>query len=516
LSSGALAIFPCLVSRRTDASVAAALFGVVVALDLLWSQFVGSTGHLAYALVDEPAHLATCTVALLALAALGPASPQRRFAAAALLASMAIDLDHIPGYLGSHLLSGGLPRPYGHSALLVIAIAGAGWASRRRDVREVSLGIAFGVATHLFRDLATGPGVPLFWPVSSDVVTFPYAVFACGLGFAALACAAPGVFASARGRLVRVGVITAVLAVAMLAGAHSAGAAARVGLGAYVPGSQEDPALIDSYAAEVGQSPVIIANYEDWAHPLVDRSWLETIWNRGSVPLITWEPWNWAAPEQGLPLRAIASGRYDAYITSSASEAAAFGKPILLRFAHEMNGGWYPWGGNTAALYVRAWRHVVGIFRGLGASNVSWVWSPYVSNRGRMPFERFYPGDRWVDWVGLDGYNWGSGGTWQSFGRIFGSSYRTLSRMTDKPMMIPETGSTEEGGNKAAWILNALHRALPQFPKIRALVWFSERFHTVEARVDSSESALAALRSAMSSPLFQASRDFLLSMSRFR
>lgn len=519
MSSGALAIFPCLVSRRTDVSVAAALFGVVVALDLLWGQSVGSTGHLAYALVDEPAHLATCLVALLALAALTPASPQRRFATAALLASVAIDLDHIPGYLGSHLLSGGLPRPYGHSALLVVAVAGVGLASRRHEVRAVSLGIAFGVATHLFRDLATGPGVPLFWPISTEVVTFPYAVFACGLGLAALACTAPGVFASARGRLVRVGAIAAVLAVAMLAGAHSAEAAARVGLGAYVPGSQEDPALIDSYAAEVGQSPVIIANYEDWAHPLVDRGWLEAIWNRGSVPLLTWEPWSWAAPGQRFPLRAIASGRYDAYIASSASEAAAWGEPILLRFAHEMNGGWYPWGagrGDTPAFYVRAWRHVVGIFRALGATNVSWVWSPYVSNHGRMPFERFYPGDRWVDWVGLDGYNWGSGGTWQSFGQIFGSSYRTLSRMTDRPMMIPETGSTEEGGDKASWILNALDQALPRFPGIRALVWFSQRFHTVEARVDSSESALAALRSAMSSPLFQVNRDFLLSTSRPR
>jgi hypothetical protein len=78
-------------------------------------------------------------------------------------------------------------------------------------------------------------------------------------------------------------------------------------------------------------------------------------------------------------------------------------------------------------------------------------------------------------------------------------------------MMIPETGSTEEGGDKAAWVLNVLDRALPRFPRIRALVWFSDRFHTVESKVDSSEAALAALRAGMDSPLYQTDREFLLS-----
>lgn len=455
-------------------------------------------------------------VGLLALAALTVTSLPRRFVAAGLLASVAIDVDHIPGYLGSHLLSGGLPRPYGHTALLVIAVAGFGWASRRRDVREVSLGIAFGISTHLFRDLATGPGVPLFWPVSSDVVTFPYAVFACGLALAAMACGT-GVLASARSRLVRAGAIGAVLAVvAPVAAAHSsAEAAGRVGLGVYVPGSQEEPALIDSFAAEVGRSPLIVASYEDWAHPLVDQSWFEAIWGRGGVPLVTWEPWNWTDPMQRFSLRAIVDGRYDAYIRSQAAAAAAWGKPILVRFGQEMNGAWYPWGKeHSANAYKLAWRHIVNLFRVIGANNVRWVWSPYVSNGGHLLFERYFPGDRWVDWVGLDGFNWGVSRAWQSFSTIFANSYRLLSRMTSRPIMIPETGSTEEGGSKAEWISRAMEQELPRFPRIRALVWFSNRFHSVEARVDSSESALSALRGAVGSPLFQTNRNLLLSTPR--
>jgi membrane-bound metal-dependent hydrolase YbcI (DUF457 family) len=502
-----------LLFRRFDVSLAGALAGAIVTLDLLWSQFVGSTGHFAYALVDEPAHLATCVVALLALTAFISPSPPRRFAAAALLASVAIDVDHVPGLLGSHLLTGGLPRPYGHSALLVVVLAVVGWASKRRDVREVSLGIALGISTHLFRDLATGPGVPLFWPISSDVVTFPYAVFACGLALAALACGT-GVLVSARSRLIRAGAITAVLVVATLSGAHSA-EAGRVGLGVYVPGSQEDPELIDSFTAQVGRSPLIVGSYEDWTRPLVDPSWFDAIWSRGGVPMVTWEPWSWIDPMQRFPLRAIADGRFDSYIRSSAAAAAAWGKPILVRFGQEMNGAWYPWGEeHSANAYKFAWRHIVNVFRMLGAKNVRWVWSPYVSNGGHLLFERYFPGDRWVDWVGLDGFNWGSSRAWQSFGRIFANSYRLLSRMTSRPIMIPETGSTEDGGDKAEWVSMALERELPRFPRIRALVWFSGQFHSVEARVDSSESAIAALRGAIGSPLFQADRDFLLSTSR--
>lgn len=153
--------------------LALGLAGLVAGLDLLWSLSVGSNGSLAYGLVDEPAHLATCAVMLLALAALRGRPPSGRFVTAALLASMAIDVDHIPGYLGSHALAGSLPRPYTHSVLLVVLSLAVGLVWRSRDVRQVSLGIAFGISTHLLRDLATGPGVPLLWPASSEVIRLP-------------------------------------------------------------------------------------------------------------------------------------------------------------------------------------------------------------------------------------------------------------------------------------------------------------------------------------------------------
>jgi hypothetical protein len=497
-----------LVFRRTDFVMAAALAGAVVSLDLLWSLIAGSTGALAYGLVDEPAHLATCGIALLALAAATGRLPTR-FVAAALVGSVAIDVDHIPGYLGSSVLHGNLPRPYTHCLLLVVALLAVGLILRRRDARLISLGLAFGIASHLFRDLATGPGVPLLWPMSSSSMTIPYPAFVAGL---LLGVGATIGRARARRLLPAVALIGAMaLAVLLAPTAARAAPASKISLGAYIPGASNDPALIDAYGDEVGQSPVIVSTYAQWPQPILDDWELEPIWARGAVPMITWEPWT--SSESGYSLRGIAKGRFDGYIRQSARAAAAWGKPILLRFAHEMNGGWYPWGrghGNGPRLFKRAWRHVVRVFRELGATNVRWVWSPYVTYGGRFRFARYFPGNRWVDWVGLDGFNWARNGRWQSFKSIFGESYRILKRMTFHPIMIAETGSNQEGGNKAVWVSKVLNRELPRFSRIRALVWFDEVFHGVDARVDSSPSALSALREAITAWRYRSNRSHLL------
>jgi inner membrane protein len=190
-----------LTPRRAGAILAVALVGAIFALDLLWSLLEGSTGVLAYGLVDEPAHLATCVVALLAIVALTAARPPARFVAAALIASVAIDFDHLPGYLGSHAMTGSLPRPYTHSLLTVAVLLALGIALKQRDRRQVALGVAFGISAHLLRDLATGPGVSLLWPFSDTAVTIPYAVYAGGLLLAVAGVAFTARRASATARL---------------------------------------------------------------------------------------------------------------------------------------------------------------------------------------------------------------------------------------------------------------------------------------------------------------------------
>ena len=167
--------------RHFDPKLALALVVAVIAIDALWELVVGSTGPIAYALVDEPAHLATCVVLLLAIATVARGRLSPLFVGAALIASVAIDLDHVPDLLGSHLVTGGLPRPYTHSIGLVVLLVALATVLKRGEQRQVALGSAFGVCAHLLRDAATGPGVPLLWPLSNGVVKLPYLAYAAAL-----------------------------------------------------------------------------------------------------------------------------------------------------------------------------------------------------------------------------------------------------------------------------------------------------------------------------------------------
>ncbi|MFI7601328.1 glycosyltransferase [Actinoplanes sp. NPDC049681] len=217
------------------------------------------------------------------------------------------------------------------------------------------------------------------------------------------------------------------------------------------------------------------------------EDWLNAVSEAGSVPMIVWEPWarppgGYSSPDQAAAsVDVIASGRYDAYIRSWAKGLAAYRRPVLIKFMHEANGWWYPWSvgvnGNTPRGYVRAWRHVHDIFRAAGATNVSWVWSlnsGYGMSRPYSP-DDFYPGDDYVDWLGVSGMNWGKTRPWSSWtsaGTIFAGDYKKLRRF-GKPIMVSEIATVEQGGDQAAWVTKALDTFRTSYPLIRAVVWFN-------------------------------------------
>jgi len=267
-------------------------------------------------------------------------------------------------------------------------------------------------------------------------------------------------------------------------------ASATLGLGVYRPSFPNDLGAVEEYEQAAGAGLPLIHWYALWNgwKSSFSRSDLEAVDRRGSVPLISWEPWAGRPDDPDWSLReAILSGRHDDYIQSWASGMAEYGKPVLLRFAHEMHHQSYPWAlgvnGNTAEDYVATWRYVRTAFDRAGATNVKWVWNP--NTLGNAPAEAYeplyralYPGDTYVDWIGLDIYNggpgldWGSP-TWRSFGDILAAPYQAITALTDKPLLLPEVGCAELGGSKAAWIRDALTTELPQrFPRVRALVWF--------------------------------------------
>ncbi|HEY4779527.1 MAG TPA: glycosyl hydrolase, partial [Solirubrobacterales bacterium] len=166
---------------------------------------------------------------------------------------------------------------------------------------------------------------------------------------------------------------------------------------------------------------------------------MNNIRSHGAIPFYSWGSQSIPVPtnlnEPNFQLSDIIEGHHDAYIRKFAEAAKAWGHPFFLRFDWEMNGGWFTWAeganGNKAGEYVAAWRHVHDIFTQVGATNATWVWCPNVDPENQMQnLSALYPGDAYVDWTGLDGYNWGTNPArpdrWQTFDQLYRSTYRTI------------------------------------------------------------------------------------------
>lgn len=302
--------------------------------------------------------------------------------------------------------------------------------------------------------------------------------------------------------LVRIVIFASLALVALPAG--QALARAGVSFGAWTPGSPFGGQLDATNRLEQSlKRRVEIVNwYQDWG---VDEShfrWNVTKAVRGirksrRTPMLTWEPYK-PGPWEAYSYDAIISGAHDAYIRWWARKVAKLRKPVYVRMAHEMNGNWYSWGGsvnnNSAAKFRRMWRRVVDITRGAGARNIRWVWCPLtedVPNTRGNRFERYYPGQGYVDVLALDGYNWGAGtpefGGWRTFKRIFAKPYKRIKRLGPQPIWIAEVGSASDGGNKKRWVRN-MFRTARRMKRLKAIVWFDEN----KARDWSTASAASA------------------------
>lgn len=236
-----------------------------------------------------------------------------------------------------------------------------------------------------------------------------------------------------------------------------------VALGVFVPGAPANLRRLDGFVTKVGRMPAFVHWYEAWGSAtsvtgeIVRGAWLETVGRRGATPLITWEPWDPTAgtDQPAYALEIVSRSDFDAYINSWAYRLAAHGAPVYLRFAHEMNAGWYPWGigvnGTTTAGYLSAWRHLRQLFAAAGATNVRWVWSPDAGSHGGPALADVYPGDDLVDWVALDGYNWGTARPdtrWRGFGEVFARAYDEVLAFTDRPVMVAEMACSEQGATR--------------------------------------------------------------------
>lgn len=235
---------------------------------------------------------------------------------------------------------------------------------------------------------------------------------------------------------------------------------------------------------------------EQGSAPFPGKS-LDAIWNRGAIPCLTWEPMYYREGREVMVTgQDILNGAYDSYLMEFARQSALWKRPFMIRFAHEMNIERYHWGTKKEGyspesphIYSRMFRYVVTIFQKTGAHNVLWVFCPnsesvpnasYDSGASWNRIENYYPGDKYVDVLGIDGYNWGTTQTrtkngwdsqWKEFEAIFRPAWEKLRRLApDKPIFVFETASVNQGGDKGLWIKNAFKAAKTW--KLNGLVWF--------------------------------------------
>jgi len=274
--------------------------------------------------------------------------------------------------------------------------------------------------------------------------------------------------------------------------------------GMYTTQSPFNWAEFDNVSAAVGIKPTISGYFQGWdgnfRADAVTRSW-----SKGMLPLLTWESrplkaGNDQAIDPNYTLPKIINGDYDAYLHQYAKDIIALGLPLAIRLDHEMNGSWYPWGerqwggnslnGNGKGDYVKMWRHVHDIFEAEGANQfVIWVWAPNIINalpgwakNSSWYMRSLYPGDDYVDWVGLSGYYRPPFKADQTptFDYTYGPSLAQLRSITTKPILLAEIGATEIGGLKPAWVSD-LFRALakPENSDILGFAWFNETVTTI-------------------------------------
>ncbi|CAN5776569.1 hypothetical protein BH24BAC1_BH24BAC1_06590 [soil metagenome] len=219
------------------------------------------------------------------------------------------------------------------------------------------------------------------------------------------------------------------------------------------------------------------------------------IWNNKNVPLITWEPNTCSGTPTDIEAR-IARGEHDAYIHtwsnrlkgSLSGPDGVYGnaddRRVYLRLGHEMNGNWYAWsaavGNNSPEDYKAMWKHVKGIFdgKGLDPAHVQWVWCVNHTDNGGFTAEQYYPGDGFVDWVAIDGYNWGTSQSWSSWAtpsQTFDPMLGRLRNLTSKPVALTEFASTTSNlgvSGKSTWIRDVFRYV--ESNNIKMVTWFNE------------------------------------------
>jgi len=280
---------------------------------------------------------------------------------------------------------------------------------------------------------------------------------------------------------------------------------------------QNNLSKVNVYGTQFEKNASMVLWYIGWnadndhSFPL---STCKKVFDAGYIPHIVWEPW--------VGVDDFISGKLDADLEKFGQDIAAFGNPVMLRWGHEFNGDWYPWSYNNNALvpaskWIEAYKYVHDKIIEAGGTNAIWLWSPNCGNGGKNPQDitSYYPGDDYVDWIALDGYNWGtsqSWSSWQMFAGVFGPTYdKMVKNYPGKPIMLGEFGCSGTGGNKAAWITDMFYQLKNKYQKIKAFVWFNVKKET-DWRFNETTESSEAFKTGLADTVVSSDLDKFLNM----
>lgn len=261
-------------------------------------------------------------------------------------------------------------------------------------------------------------------------------------------------------------------------------------LGVFENGVPSSVAPVRTFAAAVGRWPNIVLYYSGWNDAFQSR-FAAAVRAHGGTVLVDLAP-------TGVSLWSIAYGQQDAFLNSYAHEVRSYGHPVIISFAGEMNGNWYPYGWTHAspALWVRAWRHIVTLFRRDGATNVTWMWTVNRMTNGEGPIADWWPGASYVNWTGIDGYVYYGSDT---FAGMFGPTISAIRRLTHEPIFIAETAVGQVAGQAAK--IPLLFAGVKNY-RLLGLLWFDVTqegsIFKQDWRLEGHQAAVAAFRRAVS------------------
>ena len=265
-----------------------------------------------------------------------------------------------------------------------------------------------------------------------------------------------------------------------------------VPVGIYETAFPAKTAAASTFAAATGVKPRMLAYYSGWGQAF-SGTFAKAARASGAVPLVQLEPLN-------TSLTDIIAGTYDWYLVQYAVAVRAYRYPVILGFGHEMNGNWYSWGytHSTPANYIAAWRHVVAVFRSVGANNAKWLWAVNrLSGPTTSSVKQWWPGQQWVDLVGIDGYYYTAG---ETFDRVYGQTMDEIRQFSSAPLLIAEVsvGTTSDRETQISGLL-----AGAKAHNVFALVWFDEAQHNglyhQDWHLEDDPAAAAAFKSAVAS-----------------